>query len=368
MERAVAKKAQEHTLIQSVWKRRENYQRPRDRKEFPNKSACNACADLFICITTKLLEQTAPHRPSNCQRYSLHSINNIITLPRWFFTDGSTWRRHNGQSGTYLINPNGRSEHFSQTSASCQNQKAATHSYTVSVTCGHQKQLSSSAFQVSLQLRHQTCSVLQNKRQRHIQSRIKILNYINVGSHYSGKRTRLHLRCSQSLFRRPRFQIIHTTALSQICTFLKTEDRPFRFQYKPTLCSQPPLNKQSRCFRLNSPQDASFKVFSSVRLIYARPKWKSRGQKSDKNATDQSVWKRHEGIERALGAGEVLKSNLSIRVPQFDLAACTTKTTQINGASLSCSLSTCGHFIIHLNSKTKMVRSANQRFSVLVIL
>ncbi|CAL6020444.1 Hypothetical_protein [Hexamita inflata] len=292
----------------------------------------------------------------------VHFIISSSTLkPRWFL-QLIAWRRHNGRSGPYLISPDGRSGLFSRTSASCQNRKRRL-TVRVSVTWDSRKQLSSSAFQVSLRLRRQMCSVFWNEDSRPILGPDRILSIQTDFGSIFGKRRGCLPGAARVYFAGLVF-IIHTTALSQICTFLKTEGQAvFGFSIQTdSVFLQPPLNKQSRCFRLNSPQDASFKVFSSVRLIYARPKWKEPWlEKRQGTPLIQSVLETPRRYRASPGSGReflnlvclyVCRSLIQLHAPPKLLEQMAPRQAvacqRCHGAF--------HHFI--LNSKTKMVRSA----------
>ncbi|CAL6020439.1 Hypothetical_protein [Hexamita inflata] len=187
--------------------------------------------------------------------------------------------------------------------------------------------------------------------------------YINGFWIYFWKTTRLSSRCSQSLFRRPRFYNPHYGAFTNL-HISKTEGQAvFGFSIQTdSVFLQPPLNKQSRCFRLNSPQDASFKVFSSVRLIYARPKWKEPWlEKRQGTPLIQSVLETPRRYRASPGSGReflnlvclyVCRSLIQLHAPPKLLEQMAPRQAvacqRCHGAF--------HHFI--LNSKTKMVRSA----------
>ncbi|CAL6020447.1 Hypothetical_protein [Hexamita inflata] len=167
--------------------------------------------------------------------------------------------------------------------------------------------------------------------------------YINGFWIYFWKTTRLSSRCSQSLFRRPRFYNPHYGAFTNLHISKNRGIGRFRFQYINRLCVLVATLEQIKpLFQTEFAIGRKLQSFQfrSINLRAAQME-RAVARKAARNATDPVCFGNAAKVQSEPWERErVLKSSLSIRVPQFDLAACTAKTARINGASLGCSLST----------------------------
>ncbi|CAL6020437.1 Hypothetical_protein [Hexamita inflata] len=231
-----------------------------------------------------------------------------------------------------------------QTSASCQESEAAPALY-ISSVCNMGQQNAAVIERVPSLTAAQTSNVqrfLERRQPPHFRAGSNT-QYINGFWIYFWKTTRLSSRCSQSLFRRPRFYNPHYGAFTNLHISKNRGIGRFRFQYINRLCVLVATLEQIKpLFQTEFAIGRKLQSFQfrSINLRAAQME-RAVARKAARNATDPVCFGNAAKVQSEPWERErVLKSSLSIRVPQFDLAACTAKTARINGASLGCSLST----------------------------